>query len=270
MSFVWFVVALVIFYFVFWKVLSMIFALPAIGLGAVVGWASEGESSIIKRLVKWPAFLTARFFGFELQTITYGFAAGVLAKAGASIHPSNAWLYFLAGGLFAGSMTAPNGEGSWIGRLEALTLFLIVAMVLPSAQPTLDSEKNSLIVPAQSIGSMRLGMSPSQAREVWGAPSGVHRLDEGVEAWDYVLHQSVLYVSRNEVYEILTHSPTFATKEGIRVGTRMEQVFRILGPSDCQKTLSGGKVYSYSKIGLMVGASGEAVNLLAIVDSIKC
>jgi hypothetical protein len=164
-NFVWFIVSLVIFYWLFWKILSLILALPSMGMVVVLGWANEGEPSLFKRLIKWPAFIIARLFGTELQTFTYGIGAGLLAATFAfdSTYP---WFYYLVGGLFAITMTAPSGEGNWIGRLEALGLFIVVAIALPSVHPVSDPGTNGLIAPAKSIGSMRLGMSASQAREI--------------------------------------------------------------------------------------------------------
>ena len=111
---------------------------------------------------------------------------------------------------------------------------------------------------------MRLRMTPVQARQVWGTPSRVHTLQEGVEAWQYDQYLGILVVRGGEVYQIETNSPAFSTKEGIKVGARLSEVLKVFGRPECRTSLGDGLLHGYTKLGLLVKTVEEVVRGLAV------
>ncbi len=145
-----------------------------------------------------------------------------------------------------------------------------------------NAQSASLIVPGVSIGAMKLGMSPTQARVVWGTPSRVRHVSPTVEGWEYSRRRSTLYFTAGKVYEIVTYSSAFATQEGVRVGQPIGKVAEVLGRPDCEKQVEGrpapgtffaeGPVHAhiYRKLGLVVVRVNDVVRGILVSVGPRC
>src|SRR5437899_3176179 len=75
-----FLVALFIYYWVFWKILSMITFIPVMRVLPVLRWATSDPPNVLKKVAKIPALIVTRFFGTEAHTLLYGFCIGTIVS----------------------------------------------------------------------------------------------------------------------------------------------------------------------------------------------
>jgi hypothetical protein len=126
----WFLVVLFIYYWLFWKILTLILILPVMAASPVLSWATSEPPNALKKVTKIPVFIVARFFGSEAHTLTYGVSIGIIVSwfvTDPRIVHSWAPFYYVVGGIMAATMTAPSGEGNNLGRVEALLGFVVTA-----------------------------------------------------------------------------------------------------------------------------------------------
>lgn len=128
MNFIWFLLAIVLFYFLYWYALSLIIFLPSIPL---IGFVSYLEENIEKRWAKIaliPTFILAFILGTFLPCAVFGMGMGVtvLNFVEEATYPI---IYFLIAGIGAFTISAPSGESSLPGMIISLAVYIITVTI---------------------------------------------------------------------------------------------------------------------------------------------
>jgi len=129
MNFIWFLVAIALFYFLYWYALSLIIFLPSMPLIGFISYLEENAEK--KRWAKnalIPTFILAFILGTFLPCAIFGMGMGVtvLNFVEKATYPI---IYFLIAGFGAFTISAPNGESSFPGMMISLTAYIITVTI---------------------------------------------------------------------------------------------------------------------------------------------
>ena len=124
MNFIWFLLSIVLYYILFWQVLSFIIFLPSMPLMGFIGYL---EKNIEKRWAKFaliPTFILAFILGTFLPCAIFGMGMGVtvLNFVERATYPI---IYFIIAGIGAFTISAPSGESSFAGMVISLIAYTI-------------------------------------------------------------------------------------------------------------------------------------------------
>jgi hypothetical protein len=96
------------------------------------------------------------------------------------------------------------------------------------------AQSDTLIVPGERIGPIRLGMLPGDVVRALGQPSKINTYPHGGIEYDYRYDDKYFFVTfsavpETEADQIGTSDPRYATREGIRIGSSGVDVVRAYG-----------------------------------------
>lgn len=148
--------------------------------------------------------------------------------------------------------------------------------LLSGTTPAVDPPTNpTLIVAGDQLGPIRIGMSEPQVVRILGQPTEIS--DSGLVIWNLHWSEHSVWVvlldkqrrgrtgSNGAVFSITTRSSAFRTKEGIRIGSSVEDVIRTLGkPPDSEQAGDEGYLAWW---GLKFGYRGSRVVDITVTES---
>lgn len=131
----------------------------------------------------------------------------------------------------------------------AFSLFPRTVLEPPRTAPGSAEERPTLIVLGDRLGPVRIGMAEPEVVQILGRPSQLE--DTSPPIWNLHWTEDLIWVTffdkrrrtgaNGMVWAITTQSPKFRTKEGIGVGSSLEEVLRTLGePPDIDQFGGGG------------------------------
>lgn len=128
MNFIWFLVAIVLFYFLYWYTLSFIIFLPSIPLMNFIVYLEENSKKRWAKILLIPIFIIAFILGTLLPCAIFGMGMGVtvLNFVEKATYPI---IYFLIAGFGAFTISAPNGESSFPGMMISLAAYIITVTI---------------------------------------------------------------------------------------------------------------------------------------------
>lgn len=128
MNFILFLLAIVLFYFLYWYVLSLIIFLPSMPLMGFIRYLEENAEKRWAKLVLIPTFVLAFILGTFLPCAIFGMGMGVtvLNFVEEATYP---FIYFLIAGIGAFTISAPSGESSFPGMIISLVAYIITVTI---------------------------------------------------------------------------------------------------------------------------------------------
>ena len=128
MNFIWFLLAIVLFYFLYWYALSLIIFLPSMPLIGFIGYLEENAEKRWAKIALIPTFILAFVLGTFLPCAIFGMGMGVtvLNFVEEATYPI---IYFLIAGFGAFTISAPSGESSFPGMIISLTAYIITVTI---------------------------------------------------------------------------------------------------------------------------------------------
>ena len=128
MNFVWFVIASICFYILYWFLLSMIIFLPSMPIMGLVAYLSENSEKKWAKIAIPPTFVLAFLFGTLLPCAIFGMGMGLIAsRFGTGV--SLSFIYYILAGIAAFTISAPSGETSFFGSLISLGAYLLTIFI---------------------------------------------------------------------------------------------------------------------------------------------
>lgn len=125
-SFIWFILATIIFNIFYWYIIFSILSIPQI---PVMGLILYAEKNIYKKWVRIYLFPITLVMGFIIGTFIpvsiFGGGLGLIALNFAE-NATYPLLYFIIAGFFAFTIAAPNGETTLLASFVSLFAFLMV------------------------------------------------------------------------------------------------------------------------------------------------
>ena len=140
----------------------------------------------------------------------------------------------------------------------------IVALAVLCGAPTASSAQNdNLIVPGVRIGPFHLGITDAELYRQFGEPTATQVNGDVTMNYTYSNVQVSVSPSTHKVIQVTTSDPSFATAEGVTVGTSALALAAKLGvPKGCQ----GSCNFPY-RGGLWVGTNDDgSVRAIWITD----
>lgn len=128
MNFIWFLVAIVLFYFLYWYALSLIIFLPSMPLMSFIVYLEENSKKRWAKILLIPTFIVAFILGTLLPCAIFGMGMGVtvLNFVQEVTYP---FIYFLIAGIGAFTIFAPSGESSFPGMIISLVAYIITVTI---------------------------------------------------------------------------------------------------------------------------------------------
>ena len=128
MNFFWFLLSIVLFYILFWQVLSLIIFLPSMPLMGFIGYLEENIEKRWAKIALIPTFILAFILGTLLPCAVFGMGMGVtvLNFVEEATYPI---IYFVIAGIGAFTISAPSGESSFPGMIISLIAYVITIMI---------------------------------------------------------------------------------------------------------------------------------------------
>lgn len=150
MHFIWYIVVLVLFYLIFWHLLSLPLSIAGIGFVIAITWVTENKRTLIKKILKPPIYVLGYIFGTLLITAVYGIGVAAIT-ANFAYRASHPLLYYVLGGLTClTTMAAPSGETGCLATLQAV-VFYIVTMFFIRANTFLPNTIISVLVAVAQV-----------------------------------------------------------------------------------------------------------------------
>lgn len=135
----------------------------------------------------------------------------------------------------------------------------------PAATQTRDDTKpaTASIRPGNSIGAVKLGMTPAQVQEAVGLPP-TERYRSGWQVWE--TRKLSVYFENGKAFMIDTEDPAMITGEGIRIGSADTDLIKSYGSPVCSSVRDyRGKAYlGWYYEGLFVFLNGSPRQVFAI------
>ena len=128
MNFVWFLIAIILFYIFYWYFLSLIIFLPSMPVMSLVVYLTENTEKRWVKIALIPTIILAFILGTFLPCAIFGMGMGVtvLRFVGEATYPI---IYFLIAGFGAFTISAPGGETSFPGMLISLITYIITVTI---------------------------------------------------------------------------------------------------------------------------------------------
>jgi hypothetical protein len=149
-----------------------------------------------------------------------------------------------------------------MGRNLVVTVIIASILALafaPVHAKPAKADAKTLIIPGDSIGAFQLGVTLDEVRKIAGAPHDERTGDMTIE-WTYRISGGKEKVYRFEVtalaksrtvISLTTDIPDYRTKDGLGVGSKLNDIKKSLGEPDRITQLESGKMgIEYDKIGI--------------------
>jgi len=144
MSFIKFIILIICFEFLYWRILSTIITLPAFPFVLLGVWALKGKKTLVKKI----SLVTSFIFGFIFGTLipVLFFSAGIFGITSYFIQiASYPWVYIILGGLFCFWIAAPNGETNIFGVLISIVSYICYMTIFKAMGHTIDNIGQTII-----------------------------------------------------------------------------------------------------------------------------
>jgi hypothetical protein len=152
--------------------------------------------------------------------------------------------------------------------MSAKRLFALLVLTLVLAPLPLLAQQDALIVPGGAVGSIKLGDTREQVIALMGKPELEGTDDTPNEInLQYFKKQMYYLVRSNKVHHIFVLSPSYRTKEGLGVGSSLNDVTNAMGSPKERKEGKLGPDLQYSGIRFMF--NGEQVLGIEVTPSLK-
>ncbi len=162
-------------------------------------------------------------------------------------------------------------KGSVLSR-QWWSVVLLVAACGPSmgnrlVEPPTAAPRDEMVVPGGRIGPIALGMSAATLFNTLGTPDESNRFKDA-QAIHYksVGLRTTVLDSYQQVINVHTDEPRYATAEGIRVGASELEVRAKLGPPVSTSTFGEGELFRQmmcygTGLQLILGANGKVLSM---------
>jgi len=128
MNFIWFLLAIVLFYFLYWYALSFIIFLPSMPIMGFIGYLTKNAEKKWAKIAFIPTIILAFILGTFLPCAIFGMGMGitVLNFTDEATYPL---IYFILAGFAAFAISAPSRETSPPGMIISLAAYIITITV---------------------------------------------------------------------------------------------------------------------------------------------
>jgi hypothetical protein len=155
-----------------------------------------------------------------------------------------------------------------VGAAALVALVCALALAGPAAAGAAPAPPGGAITPGRGVGPITIGTSREDLVFLWGRPEGTGRDLDGVDLYDYLETRGVrVFLTGDQVVQLLVVTPAWSTPDGIRVGTTRPEVRAFLGPPDdlLPGQIQDEALYWYKQRGLIVIFKDRAAAAIVVL-----